>query len=98
MLYSSLVLILVTQHEDDLCRQLHIVITKVILILLVTVFLEEHHTGFWSRAGLTNPYSEILVNNMSSFTITSFVFFETALTDATVWLGGFHIGVLGTLL
>jgi hypothetical protein len=30
-----------------------------------------------ARAGLTNPYSEILLYNMSSFTITVFVFFET---------------------
>ncbi len=40
-------------------------------------FLKKHHTGFWVRTGLTNPYSEILLYNMSSFTITTFVFFES---------------------
>ena len=33
---------------------------------------------------LTNPYSEILLYNMSSLTITSFFFFETTLTAVTV--------------
>jgi hypothetical protein len=60
---------MVTQHADVLCRQL-IVITKVILMLV--------------RAGPTNPYSEILLYNMSSLTITSFFFFETTLTAVTV--------------
>jgi hypothetical protein len=57
---------------------------KDVLILLATVFLEETPNRIVDPYSTDQTISEILLYNMSSFTITVFFSFGTTLTTGTV--------------